>query len=280
MISYMENEGDEKNDSSIYESGEAKNDLATLEQAKCSRSQQRLPGELHVDYSLESVLNPQVPSTAFQSISSKVLAGLLGSLSEKEFNRKFILVDCRYPFEYAGGHIKGAVNLHNPNDIGNVFFPNETKRFSVISKKIPIFYCEFSQKRGPTMAHRLRAYDRARNEARYPEVDYEEIYLLDRGYNNFFNEFQCRCFCEPSEYVKMVDSRHSKELRKYVLHRARTAKLHPKNPSQSTSQPRRCRLRRTNFFSSRSFPSLDFCLSPTEQKEKREAAGESESGSK
>lgn len=55
---------------------------------------------------MESVLNPQVPSTAFQSISSKVLAGLLGSLSEKEFNRKFILVDCRYPFEYAGGHIK------------------------------------------------------------------------------------------------------------------------------------------------------------------------------
>lgn len=41
-------EGDEKNDSFIYESGEAKNDLATLEQAKCSRSQQRLPGELHV----------------------------------------------------------------------------------------------------------------------------------------------------------------------------------------------------------------------------------------
>ena len=39
-------------------------------------------------------------------------------------------------------------------------------------------------------AHALRRFDRKKNEQQYPFVDYEEMYLLDRGYNHFFKLFK------------------------------------------------------------------------------------------
>lgn len=35
-------------------------------------------------------------------------------------------------------------------------------------------------------AHKVRAFDCARNQERYPVVDYEEMYVLDGGYNAFY----------------------------------------------------------------------------------------------
>ena len=33
---------------------------------------------------------------------------------------RLLVIDCRYPFEYEGGHIRGAINTHNPLDIASV----------------------------------------------------------------------------------------------------------------------------------------------------------------
>lgn len=57
-------------------------------------------------YSLETVSKPQVESTAFKSVSGKVIAKLMNSMSEEEFSSKYVLVDCRYPYEYSGGHLR------------------------------------------------------------------------------------------------------------------------------------------------------------------------------
>lgn len=62
----------------------------------------------------------------------------------------FTIVDCRYPYEYAGGHIKGAINIWEKDSLLSHFFkapqhPNPNERH------IYIFHCEFSSKRGPQM---------------------------------------------------------------------------------------------------------------------------------
>lgn len=52
------------------------------------------------------MVKPQIPNGAFASISALTLKQLLESMSENDFKEKFVLIDCRYPFEYNGGHIK------------------------------------------------------------------------------------------------------------------------------------------------------------------------------
>uniref|UniRef100_A0A915AH42 M-phase inducer phosphatase n=2 Tax=Parascaris univalens TaxID=6257 RepID=A0A915AH42_PARUN len=182
----------------------------------------QLPKMLHVEYSLETVSRPQVDSVAFKSIDGYVLAKLMRSMSVEEFSRKYVLIDCRYPYEYSGGHVKGAVNLFDPSLVEEVFYPMSFEKFNEMRSRIPIFYCEFSQKRGPTMAAALRQFDRKRNEARYPDVDYKEIYLLDRGYKKFFEDGIYKQLCEPPAYVPMLSSPYKEDLKRYQMHRARS----------------------------------------------------------
>lgn len=63
---------------------------------------------------------------------------------------EFTIIDCRYPYEYQGGHIRGAMNLWNKDLLVERFFkelhhPSDNKR------SIFIYHCEFSSKRGPDM---------------------------------------------------------------------------------------------------------------------------------
>ncbi|KAE9417494.1 hypothetical protein Angca_006929, partial [Angiostrongylus cantonensis] len=138
------------------------------------------------EYSLPGVENPQQESLAFRSISAATLASEIRRLGQEGFNRRYMLVDCRYPYEYDGGHVMYAVNIHDHSDLESIFFPEDPHH--PIRSRIPIFYCEFSQKRGPAMALALRSLDRKRNELDYPKVDYAEMYLLDQGYRKFWND--------------------------------------------------------------------------------------------
>ena len=105
---------------------------------------------LFPQYHLPTVEVPQTDSTAFRSISADTLSGLL-DLPEAEFHERYILIDCRYPYEYNGGHIKYAINFHESRRIHELFYPDDDDEHIKISKRIPIFYCEFSQVRGPNM---------------------------------------------------------------------------------------------------------------------------------
>lgn len=99
---------------------------------------------------------------------------------------QFIVVDCRFAYEYVGGHIRNAVNLNTHGQLLSHFFhPNGTVP-KVKSSSVVIFHCEFSSHRGPRMALFLRSQDRILNGATYPHLNFPEIYILEGGYKNFF----------------------------------------------------------------------------------------------
>lgn len=81
------------------------------------------------------------------TISAETLASLM-----VDSNKSLVIVDCRFEYEYNGGHINGAVNLNTKEQMENHFFKNKENIESLMfSKCIIIFHCEFSLFRGPTM---------------------------------------------------------------------------------------------------------------------------------
>ncbi len=69
-------------------------------------------------------------------------------------------------------------------------FPTELNEDSPYP--IIIFHCEFSQKRGPRALRALRDMDRKFNAHRWPNLFYNEIYVLEGGYKNFYSHFPVR----------------------------------------------------------------------------------------
>ena len=69
--------------------------------------------------------------------------------------RRFQIVDCRYAYEYEGGHIKNAVNVSNHDDLKRIFLPSadgkECMSVDQIQDCILILHCEFSAERSPKM---------------------------------------------------------------------------------------------------------------------------------
>lgn len=57
-----------------------------------------------------------------------------------------IVVDCRFEYEFKGGHIDGAININDKEELANRLF--ET---SVSKRTLLIFHCEYSAHRAPIM---------------------------------------------------------------------------------------------------------------------------------
>ncbi|KAK9895344.1 Rhodanese-like protein, partial [Cystobasidium minutum MCA 4210] len=116
---------------------------------------------------------------------------------------QYVIIDCRFEYEYQGGHVEGAINLGTEKSVeefllhagegGNHLFesqdelPYPTKsgepdHTGNTKKTILVFHCEFSAKRAPTLAKYLRSRDRALNHAAYPSVHFPELYILQGGY--------------------------------------------------------------------------------------------------
>ncbi|CAN8027456.1 unnamed protein product [Ixodes persulcatus] len=112
----------------------------------------------------------------------------------------YTVIDCRYPFEYLGGHVQGAVNVFEPQDL-LVAFLDETCLSSSHTRHVLVFHCEFSSERAPKLARLLRHEDRQLHMDVYPELRHPEVYLLQGGYKAFYELFED--FCEPCGYVPM-----------------------------------------------------------------------------
>uniref|UniRef100_A0A6I8P431 M-phase inducer phosphatase n=1 Tax=Ornithorhynchus anatinus TaxID=9258 RepID=A0A6I8P431_ORNAN len=115
-------------------------------------------------------------------VSSDTVAALLrGGYAQSV--EEFVVVDCRYPYEYAGGHIKGALNLYREDQLVERFLQGPRCPPEGPKSRVFIFHCEFSSERGPRLCRALRELDRRINQ--YPRLCYPELYLLRGGYRDF-----------------------------------------------------------------------------------------------
>ncbi|XP_076972796.1 M-phase inducer phosphatase 2 isoform X2 [Tamandua tetradactyla] len=126
---------------------------------------------------------------------------------------KFLIVDCRYPYEYEGGHIKTAVNLPLERDAETFLLQSPITACGLDKRIILIFHCEFSSERGPRMCRFIRERDRAAND--YPSLYYPEMYILKGGYKEFFPQHPT--FCEPQDYRPMNHEAFKDELKTFRL---------------------------------------------------------------
>ncbi|XP_031166014.1 M-phase inducer phosphatase 2 [Sander lucioperca] len=136
------------------------------------------------------------------------LAGKFNHLVEQ-----VIVMDCRYPYEFEGGHIKGALNLHQEDQVEDFLLKTPIVPSCPDKRVVIIFHCEFSSERGPRMCRFVRERDRAANE--YPNLHYPELYILKGGYKDFFPHFQAQC--EPQSYRPMHHEDFKEDLRKFRL---------------------------------------------------------------
>lgn len=137
----------------------------------------------------------------------------LAQLINGEFTdtvRHFVVIDCRYPYEYSGGHVKGATNMYCGESVDEIL-SWRGKDDDSDTRTVLIFHCEFSSQRAPTMMRLLRSADRQRNSHCYPYLCYPEIYLLSGGYKLFFQKYPD--LCEPRSYTPMNHRDYQSDLK-------------------------------------------------------------------
>ncbi|KAG0072092.1 cell division cycle- protein [Podila epicladia] len=144
------------------------------------------------------------PDDTTKRISPATLVDVLEGKFKDNYDEIFI-IDCRFPYEFEGGHIKSAVNINTTDKLEELLF-----KPAITDKRVLlIFHCEFSSERGPRMARHLRNQDRSANAMHYPALYYPEVYVMHGGYSGFFAAN--RSYCWPEGYVEMQDEKHSQE---------------------------------------------------------------------
>ncbi|EPQ32358.1 uncharacterized protein PFL1_00554 [Pseudozyma flocculosa PF-1] len=163
-----------------------------------------------------------VKDDGLMRISSHTLTDLLRGRFDDQIT-SYNVVDCRFGYEYEGGHVPGAINLSTMEKVKSYFLVPDQGRHAG-GKPLPIrsqsgkadssgnprkhvivFHCEFSCKRAPSMALALRQADRAMAQD-YPNCHFPEIYVLQGGYCEYFRTYPT--VCEPQQYIQMDDPRY------------------------------------------------------------------------
>ncbi|PQE29300.1 Rhodanese-like domain-containing protein [Rutstroemia sp. NJR-2017a BBW] len=163
---------------------------------------------LHTVMDIDEIHQPILPHffqegqpDSIPRICKETLLEILDGKYDDQYEQRMI-VDCRFEYEFEGGHIDGAVNYNDKELLTSQLF--ET---SLPGKTLLVFHCEYSAHRAPIMARHVRQQDRATNVEQYPKLSFPEVYILDGGYSAFFAEHQGRCF--PQNYVEMDAKEHA-----------------------------------------------------------------------
>ena len=167
-----------------------------------------LVGDCSRSHSLPTVPGKQQD---LKYITPETMADILTGRIELPENAHFQVIDCRYPYEFEGGHIPGAFNLHTQEKLSD--FVNKYHEASDKKDTILIFHCEFSSERGPKRARFLRNFDRQVNAENYPHLNFPEIYIMAGGYKDFYMQYPEEC--TPEGYTPMLHKDHKSDLKKF-----------------------------------------------------------------
>lgn len=166
------------------------------------------PSNLHTVMDLDELHQPVLPHffqegqpDSIPRITKETLLRVLDGSFDGDFDQRMV-VDCRFEYEFEGGHIDGAVNYNDKEHLATQLF-----EASLPGKTLLIFHCEYSAHRAPLMAGHVRQQDRTVNAEQYPKLTYPEVYILDGGYSSFFDTHRGRCV--PQNYVEMDDKEHA-----------------------------------------------------------------------
>ncbi|KAI9680270.1 MAG: cell division cycle- protein [Bathelium mastoideum] len=161
----------------------------------------------HQSMDVDEVHTPTLPSFIPEDQPDgipRITKDTMVQVLDGQFNHIFdktMIIDCRFEYEYEGGHITGALNYNDKDLLADALFEASSPCSTLI-----ILHCEYSKHRAPRMAKYVRSRDRQVNDYRYPRLSYPEVYILDGGYSSFFEANRTRCF--PQQYVGMEDKRH------------------------------------------------------------------------
>ncbi|EGD86516.1 uncharacterized protein TERG_08755 [Trichophyton rubrum CBS 118892] len=186
------------------------------------------------------------PFSRPRKLSRRSLSIVLVDIIDGKYSDQFdniTIIDCRFEYEYEGGHINGAVNYNDKEQLAEkLFTEGEMKQKTAL-----IFHCEYSAHRAPIMAKFIRHRDRAVNIDQYPKLTFPEMYILHGGYSGFFAEHSSLCY--PQNYVEMAAKEHEfacerglgKVKQRSKLSRAQTFAFGQQNSPMEDSPTGRCR---------------------------------------
>jgi hypothetical protein len=140
----------------------------------------------------------ETPNTVVsQTISSETLIDALEGKYSHLYD-SIRIIDCRFPFEYNGGHIRGSENLYTWEQISAALFSTNDESIqshTTKSRQLVVLHCEFSQQRGPSWWGRVRTHDRETRpttETNLNQFIYPELYVLKNGYKDFYETASAR----------------------------------------------------------------------------------------
>ncbi|GMG12077.1 unnamed protein product [Aspergillus oryzae] len=182
---------------------------------------------------------PEDQADTLPRIDKSILVDLIDGKYNDRFDN-IMIIDCRFEYEYEGGHINGAVNYNDKDNLAAELFASPKPRTALV------LHCEYSAHRAPIMAKYIRHQDRAFNVDHYPHLTYPDMYILDGGYSSFFSDHRTLCF--PQNYVEMSAKEHEfacerglgKVKQRSKLSRAQTFAF-GQSPQMEDSPTGRCR---------------------------------------
>jgi len=183
--------------------------------------------------------HPQFPCIS-PAILRKLLLGELCIEADE-----VVVVDCRYEYEYNGGHIEGALHLpRGERQVRSHFYLSDgTPTYPPTT--VIIFHCEFSSKRGPAALKALRSIEMERFAEGRMARDYPEVYLLNGGYKAYYEWERSEgvaddeSLCTPVGYTLMRDKAFFDEMSAAVRQERQDARELRRSKSAVGSRGRR-----------------------------------------
>jgi len=137
-----------------------------------------LDGEPSVQTRFEKNMAALAKSLAYQSNCFELIK--CQQVRESHIgNPSTVILDCRFDYEFYGGHLRGAIKCETREDIEKIF----TKYEHDVDKTF-VIHCEFSACRAPRAARYLSCLYKFYT-SRSPK-----IYVMNGGYSNFWKEFR------------------------------------------------------------------------------------------